>query len=404
MNLTRYQRNLDISLVSAVMGTAIFGVFTIYSATHGPEASSSSNLYFHQIIWMLFALGALATVMLIPLRAFHTAAYLIYGGAVLFLLIGLEVGFGRWVRWGSLGFQPSEFAKIAMVLGLARYLSTRGVNLERPFYLVVPILMVLLPMGLIAKQPDLGTSLVYGAVLFPMLYWAGLKPLHLFFLLSPFLTILCAFHKVSLGAVIVLLGVVVYLTRPGLFATIFIGLANLGVALIAPFLWFQNLHEYQRKRILSFLNPEGDIQGSGYQLLQSKVAIGSGGVAGKGFMEGTQTKLAFLPAQHTDFVFAVIGEELGFLGAMGVLGLFFFIIWRSIRIAALARGKFSGLVGIGMVSIFVYHVFVNIGMTIGVMPITGVPLPFLSYGGSSLMMNMMLIGFLLNINAHRHEY
>ncbi len=121
-------------------------------------------------------------------------------------------------------------------------------------------------------------------------------------------------------------------------------------------------------------------------------------------MEGTQTKLAFLPAQHTDFVFAVIGEELGFLGAIGVLGLFFFIIWRSIRIAALARGKFSGLVGIGMVSILVYHVFVNIGMTIGVMPITGVPLPFLSYGGSSLMMNMMLIGFLLNINAHRHEY
>lgn len=404
VSVARYiRRNVDLSLVIAVMCLAVFGILMIYSATHNSEAGSSSDLYVQQAVWMLCALAALVTMMLVPLRAFHTGAYTAYGVAILLLGLVLGLGTGRWLRVGAFGMQPSEVAKLATVLGLARYLSKKGVDLEHPMHIAIPFALVLAPMGLVRKQPDLGTALVFGAILFPMLYWAGLKPLHLFFLVSPFLTFLCAFRTITLGVMTALLVIVVYLTRPGLFATIGVGLANLGVAVAAPFLW-NKLHGYQQKRILSFLNPEGDVLGSGYQSIQSKVAIGSGGLTGKGFMKGTQTKLAFLPEHHTDFIFSVIGEELGFIGAVVVLALFLYVIWRAIRIASVTRNKFASLTAIGLATILIYHVFVNVGMTVGVMPIAGVPLPFLSYGGSSLVTNMMLIGLLLNINAHRHEH
>ncbi len=405
VSVARYiRRNVDLSLVIAVMCLAIFGILMIYSATRDPETGSSSDLYVQQAVWMLCATIALGVTMFVPLKVFHTGAYTIYGAAILLLVIVLGLGAGRWIRWGAVGMQPSEVAKIATVLALARYLSTRGVDLERPMHVAASFALILAPMGLVRKQPDLGTALVFGAILLPMLYWAGLRPLHLFFLASPLLTGLCAFRTVSLGGVILLLAVVVYLTRPGLLITVALGLSNLIGALAVPFLWDHKLHEYQRKRILSFLNPEGDVLGSAYQSMQSKVAIGSGGLTGKGFMQGTQTKLAFLPEHHTDFIFSVVGEELGFVGAMVVLALFLYVIWRAVRIAAAARNKFASLTAVGLATILIYHVFVNIGMTVGVMPVTGVPLPFLSYGGSSLVTNMMLIGLLVNINAHRHEY
>ncbi len=405
MSVARYiRRNVDLSLVIAVMCLAAFGILMIYSSTYNPETGFSSDLYVQQSVWMLCAMGALTATMLIPLRAFHTGAYTVYGVAVLSLLLLLGLGVGRWLRWGAVGIQPSEVAKLATVLGLARYLSTRGVDLERPMHIAISFALVLAPMGLVRKQPDLGTALVFGAILFPMLYWAGLKPLHLFFLVSPFLTFLCAFKPITLGAMMALLAIVVYLTRPGLFSTVGVGLANLFVAGVARYVWEQKLHGYQKKRILSFLNPEGDVLGSAYQSIQSKVAIGSGGFSGKGFLKGTQTKLDFLPEHHTDFIFSVIGEELGFVGAMVVLTLFLYVIWRAIRIATVTRNKFASLTAMGLATILIYHVFVNVGMTVGVMPVTGVPLPFLSYGGSSLVTNMILVGLLLNIHAHRHEY
>ena len=405
MSVSRYiRRNVDLPLTVAVVGLALFGIGMIYSATHNAEAGSSSDLYIQQTVWMVCAVVALVITMLIPFRALHTGAYAIYGAAIFLLGLVLAVGAGRWLRWGAVGMQPSELAKLATVLALARYFSTRGVDLQRPLHVALPFALILLPMGLVRKQPDLGTALVFGAILFPMLYWAGLKPLHLFFLLSPFPTFVCAFHAVALGVFIAFLAVVVYLTRPGLLSTVALGVTNLFVAGAARYVWDNKLHEYQKKRILSFLNPEGDVLGAGYQSIQSKVAIGSGGLWGKGFMQGTQTKLAFLPEHHTDFIFAVIGEELGFVKALTVLLVFLYVIWRAVRIAGVARNKFASLVAIGLATILVYHVFVNVGMTVGVMPVTGVPLPFLSYGGSSLVTNMMLIGLLLNINAHRHEY
>jgi rod shape determining protein RodA len=196
----------------------------------------------------------------------------------------------------------------------------------------------------------------------------------------------------------------IFLHRPRLAIIVTILSVNLSVAVGAPYLWDNKIHDYQKRRIMTFLNPDIDKLGAGYQVIQSRVAIGSGGATGKGYLEGTQTKLAFLPEQHTDFIFSVVGEEFGFVGAIGVLALYLFVIKRGIHVATLSKSRFASLAGIGLVSILVFHVFVNIGMTIGVMPVTGLPLPFLSYGGSPLVMNMVLVGFLLNIHARRHEY
>ena len=201
---------------------------------------------------------------------------------------------------------------------------------------------------------------------------------------------------------IVLLGSV-FFGRPRLLTAIVLLAVNLAVAIGAPYLWEHKLHAYQKRRVLTFLDPDTDKLGAGYQVIQSKIAIGSGGLTGKGFLEGTQTKLAFLPEQHTDFIFAVICEEFGFVGAMFVLALFAFILWRVLSIAVQAKSRFSSLAAVGLASILFFHIFVNIGMTIGVMPVTGLPLPFLSYGGSTLTMNMALCGLLLNIYASRYK-
>ena len=226
-----------------------------------------------------------------------------------------------------------------------------------------------------------------------MFYWAGLSPVNLFFIISPALSLICAFHSLALGILIILIALILFFVRPHLWATVTLLVVNLTVAVGAPYIWDNKLHDYQQRRILTFLNPGMDKLGAGYQVIQSRVAIGSGGLSGKGFLQGTQTKLAFLPEQHTDFIFSVVGEEFGFIGAISLLAVFFFVIWRAIKIATLTKSRFSSLVSVGLASILVFHVFVNIGMTIGVMPVTGLPLPFLSYGGSPLVTNMTLVGF-----------
>ena len=236
-----------------------------------------------------------------------------------------------------------------------------------------------------------------------MFFWAGARPTHLFFLVSPALTLICAFHPWMLVAMVLLLiGILLY-ERPRLFTASILLLVNLTVAIAAPYVWENKLHDYQKRRILTFLDPDMDKLGAGYQVIQSKIAIGSGGLNGKGFLEGTQTKLAFLPEQHTDFIFSVICEEFGFLGAFFILALFIFILWRALSIAVQTKSRFSSLTAIGLATILLFHIFVNIGMTIGIMPVTGLPLPFLSYGGSTLITNMILVGLLLNIYANRYE-
>lgn len=405
MSVTRFiQRDLDLGLITTVLAATTIGITMIYSATFDWGLGTASTTYQKQILWAFIALAALALTIVIPPKLYYAFAYIIYGFAIVVLLLVLEVGDRRWFNFGPIHVQPSELTKIATVLAIARYLSSSNLDLERLKTFIPPALLVLLPAALVFKQPDLSTALVFGAVLFPMLYWAGLRPVNIFFIISPGLSLVCAFHHWSLGLLYLALIAVVFHARPRLSTIAVLGAVNLAVAIGAPYIWDNKLHDYQKDRILTFLNPDTDRLGGGYQVIQSKVAIGSGGLRGKGYLQGTQTKLEFLPEQHTDFVFSVVGEEFGFVGALAILMLFFFIVWRAVAIATAVKSRFSSLVAIGLTAILVFHIFVNIGMTIGVMPVTGLPLPFLSYGGSPLVMSMVLVGFLLNVHGRRHEY
>lgn len=399
-----FKQEFDLPLLLSVALAMLFGIGAIYSATYSWEHGAASRIYERQVIWSAVAVAALFLTLFVPPKYYYAFAYILYGISICLLILVLLFGDQRWFDLGPFYMQPSELAKIATIFALARYLSTRNLDLDRPRSLVTPFLLVLLPAVLVFKQPDLGTALVFISVLLPMFYWAGMRPVVLFFLISPFLSVICAFHYAALVVLVLAIAGVVFLVRPGRLMVGAIVVVNLAVAVGAPYLWENKLHDYQRRRILTFLNPDMDKLGAGYQVMQSKVAIGSGGLNGKGYLQGTQTRLSFLPEQHTDFVFSVIGEEFGFAGATIVLAMFLLIIWRAIHIAGLAKSRFSSLVAIGLAAMLTFHVFVNIGMTVGVVPVTGLPLPYFSYGGSQLVVNLILAGLLLNIYAYRHEY
>jgi rod shape determining protein RodA len=244
-----------------------------------------------------------------------------------------------------------------------------------------------------------------------MLYWGGMRRIAIFCVISPLLSVIFSFEPLWQGGTPYIFAVFIISSTAAIhylitriWLTITMVGVNLSAGLITVYLWDHFLRPYQKNRILTFLDPESDRLGAGWNIIQSKISIGSGGLTGKGFLEGTQTKYEFLPAAHTDFIFSVIGEELGFVGTAVVLALFLFIIIRILHIATMTRNRFYSLIAIGLVSMLTFHVFVNIGMTIGVMPVTGLPLPFISYGGSSLMANIIAIGLLLHVYVYRHEY
>jgi rod shape determining protein RodA len=304
---------------------------------------------------------------------------------------------------GPIKFQPSEFAKIGILLTLARYLSEEKRDLTQLKEIAFAFGLVLIPFALVVKQPDLGTALVFISLILPVIYWAGLPAFFLFVIVAPFISLLSAFNFYSFFSAMIVIATILWLFRKGISVFLFNMGLIISVGIITPYMWAK-LHTYQQHRILTFLGLKLDPHGTGYQVIQSKVAIGSGGFWGKGFLNGTQTQLRFLPAQHTDFVFSVIGEEFGFIGVLFILTLFFIILIRGIYIASVARNKFASLLTIGAVTIITFHVVVTIAMTVGVMPVTGIPLPFLSYGGSSLIANMILIGFIINTSIRRYKY
>ncbi|MCD6308370.1 MAG: rod shape-determining protein RodA, partial [Candidatus Latescibacteria bacterium] len=298
---------------------------------------------------------------------------------------------------------------IAVVLALARFLADKK---NRPYtYIkcIIPFVIVGIPMILVQRQPDLGTALVFAGIVLPMLYWAGLDTVRIFFLTAPVLSAIFTapfipvFNPIVWVAFMFVVLAVLYYARYSL-----IGMAvNLGMNIFAgiatPFV-FNHLAEYQQKRITTIFNPEADPLRSGYQIINSMIAVGSGGIFGKGVGEGRYTELGFLPHAHTDFIFSVIGEELGFLGALVFLLVIFYIVFRAIMIATEVKSPFMSITAIGIAAVFAFHMFVNIGMVIGIMPVTGLPLPFLSYGGSSCLANAVMIGILLNLRVHRHEF
>lgn len=397
---------IDWPLALAALGLVTIGLLTVYSATSVPGAHQ--GLWAKQLAWFGLALGAACIVAAIHYRIYDSLSWPLYAISIVLLgavlVIGTKVmGAQRWLTLGPMNLQPSEVAKIATVFVLARYFDHARLDLKRMRWWLPPLLIVLVPFVLVAKEPDLGTSLSFPIMLIAMYFWAGMPLGQLALGLSPVLNVVSFLLTGSIWWFAPILATVLAFVRPRLSVLLVILALNGAVSYAMPHLW-NHLHGYQRKRIETFLNPGQDPYGSGYQIIQSKIAIGSGGMAGKGFLKGTQKALAFLPMRHTDFIYSVVGEELGFLGALTVVILYAVIVIRGYRLAVVARDGFAGLMVVGLVTALFFHIMVNMLMTIGWAPVTGLPLPLLSYGGTALIVNCVQIGLLQNVALRRREY
>ena len=354
--------------------------------------------------WITAAVGLVLALQVarLPLERLAAFRWLIYGATIASLaavrLVGTSaLGAQRWISIGGFHVQPSEFAKLAAILLLAGVLSRYPV--ERPVDLVRPIGLIALPWALVFLQPDLGTSLVFGAVLLVMLFWAGLPLSWLVLLLSPLVTaILAGAWPWVLLAWVPLMGLIAWRSLPWPRLAMAAVLAIQGLfAVITPYLWLHGLKDYQRDRLVLFLDPSKDPLGGGYHLLQSKVGIGSGGLWGTGLMHGLLTKLQFIPEQHTDFIFSAVGEELGFVGSLLIMAAFVLLAWRLLQIAAHARTDAESLVVVGTAAMLLFQVVINISMTIGLGPVTGIPLPWVSYGRSAMLVNFLALGLCASV-------
>ena len=363
-------RTFDYTLLLTVLLISVISIVIIRSATLNNITGDSLYFVRKQVLWVGIGLIVMFVTVLLDYLYFSRMAHHFYILNIALLTAVLFIGRGgggaqRWLDLKFFDLQPSELSKLAIIIILAKVLSERKEPFESIYDLVVPFMYVLLPMILIFLQPDLGTSLVFFAVLFTMLFIAGAFLKHLLLIIA------------------------------------------VGTGVGFPLLWLI-LKDYQRMRLLVFVNPEVDPMGYGYQLLQSMIAIGAGGFAGYFFrtgelFQGTQSGLNFLPAQHTDFIFSVLGEEFGFLGVLFLMLLFFILIYRIIRIARLSKDTFGSFLCVGVAAMFMFQIFVNIGMTIGIMPVTGLPLPLMSYGGSSYLLNITSIGLVLNVGMRRYK-
>ncbi len=360
-------RHVDLALLFSSVAIAGMGVLMVFSATESKlrEQGFDPHMYLkRQSVWVVLGLAVMVVMFSVDYRVLRDIAPFIFAGAFFLLVLVLSPigsstrGAQAWFQFGSFQLEPSEWAKLALIICVSAYCATHRGDLDGRRLLTV-IGLAAVPMALIYLQPDLGTDLVFGAILIGVLVVAGARPRHI--------------AAICLVAIVGMLAVV-----------------QLGV-----------LKQYQVDRLTAFANPTNDPQHSAYNLAQAKAAIGSGGLFGKGLFKGTQTNLSFVPEQQTDFIFTVVGEELGFVGAFTLLALFAVVVWRTWRTATLARDLFGTLLCVGILAMFVFQIFENVGMTMGIMPITGIPLPFMSYGGSSTVANFAAVGLVLNVHMRR---
>ena len=400
-------KELDLWLLSATFILIVFGLVILYAAT-STEQAGLPQLFKRQVLWALIGFVLLALTAALSPRVHYAFAYLLYFVSCL-ILLGVLIwgdpakGAARWIGIGSITFQPSEPAKIALVLALSRLVTDKKYDPNKFSHLLRTIALAAIPLGLVMLQPDLGTSLVFAAVFFFIAIAAGTPFTFLLMLISPIAAAIASISIVSMVVFVFLLIIASWQLKIRFGFLILLVAGNLAISLATPQLWNQ-LKPYQKSRLVSFIYPEADPRGSGYQVIQSKVAVGSGGLTGKGLGQGSQTQLKFLPEQHTDFIFSVVGEELGFLGASAVLLLLLIVITRGYRAAQRSKGRYSALVCIGLSSMITFHIFINIGMTVGAMPVTGLPLPLISYGGSFLWTVMISIGLILGVQRRWKEY
>lgn len=359
----RFVKYFDWGLLGFTFLLGLLGLATLYSAVTSATPTPQKILYFKQLIWYCVGMTGMVLSFLINYKSLDRWAPAIYAACILLLiyvlLIGKHAGGARrWLVLGPVSIQPSELVKIAVIISLARYYSkhanTKGFTLRELF---TPLVLTIIPFILIVKQPDLGTAI-------------------LVVLIAGSMTVFVKIERRSLLCIIT------------------------GSTITVPLIWFL-LKGYQKKRILTFLNPDRDPLGAGYHIIQSKIAIGSGMIAGKGFLKGTQNALSFLPEQHTDFIFSVLAEEWGLVGSVVILILFLTLIIWGLNIAYRCREPFGTIMAVGVAAMIFWQVFINIGMAMGLMPIVGVTLPFISYGGSSIISIMICIGLLMSISMRR---
>lgn len=400
--------NVDLPLVIAALVLSLYGLAIVFSAGQTDVRTVAAGAYRGQAIWIVIGIIAAFSVSRASVRLIEWITVPAYGftlALLLALLLGLGSGAGTatstsgWLTIAGhrLG-QPAEFAKLTVVLMLARVLAQNRVAPKSMIELWKPMLVAGVPLLLIMMQGDLGTSMVFVGIFFAMLFWAGVEWRLLLLLASPVISLILGFDSRLWGAWFLLLVALVLWYKPFLGEGLFVVAANVMAGIVGPLLW-EHLKSYQRNRLLVFLDPSVDRLGSGYHVIQSQVAIGSGGWFGRGYLHGPQKRLAFLPEQYTDFIFAVVGEELGFLGVTVALGLFLFLFLRVIRIAERGNDSFSSLVAFGLLASWFTHVLENVGMTLNLMPITGIPLPFFSYGGSFMLSCWLAIGVMARISS-----
>ncbi len=348
--------HFDWVALTVTAGLVITGLFSIYSATH----LHMPSIYKKELYWVAIGSIMLVASFVVNYSLLERYAYFIYGASIILLVAVFVIGTSsggarRWISLGFISIQPSEFAKLALAITLAKYLSTRAIP-EKGYSakgLLVPGAILIVPFLMIAKQPDLGTAIILW-----MMFWS--------------MMLVVKIRLRTIAAFMLLFGA------------------------IAPFGW-KMLKGYQKARLTSFIDPGKDPLGTGYHVMQSKIAIGSGGFFGKGFLQGTQGKLMFLPEHHTDFIFATFAEEWGFFGSIIVVGLFLTLVLSGLNAAIKAKDRFGFLLAMGLTSMFFWHSVINLGMVAGILPVVGVPLPFISYGGSFLVTSMIAAGLLINI-------
>ena len=398
-------KELPMSIIVIVSILSIIGLIVLNSISQDEFGGFFSAPFNKQLFFLVPSIFLAFIILFIPRYTIHKYSYPLYVIGILMVLLPFtgssHAGTYRWfnIPGSNFSIQPSEFAKVFTVLFLARYLSDHNLKMKKFTSIIIPIGLVLIPTTIVMNQPDLGTAIVMMTPVLPMLYWSGARPFYLFLIIAPIFSMLTAFQTFSFTLWAIILGAVIIASRPTLIMSIILFFGNIFLGLLSPYAW-NSLSSYQQKRIITFLNPEKDPLGAAYQIIQSKTAIGSGGVFGKGWGAGTQTHLKFLPVQESDFILSVIGEEMGFAMIAGILILVCFFIIQIIKRSFLSKDRFSSLALIGIASILLAHVFVNTAMTVGLIPVKGLPFPFLSAGGSFLITSYFMIGLVLTLSVN----
>lgn len=395
-------RSFDRTLFISVFLLVIISITAIYSSTW---SSVLKELYTKQIIWFISGSVLAYLIFKFSPRYLYDLAYPLYALLIIALisvaLFGtVRLGARRWI----FGFQPSEIGKLILLISLARYYSLPNINWKDRRFFANGLILTAVPFLLVFSQPDLGTSLVYIVIYLAVLLAAGLPYFYFFNLICPIFFIVAG----SLGPQVFVSALIVYAIFLFKFgstriASIFLLASNFLIGISTGVVW-NHLKDYQKQRILTFVNPEAYARTGGWQIIQSKIAVGNGGLTGEGFKQGSQTQLEFLPEGHTDFIFSVIAEEWGLIGVLVLFSIFIVMIYRIMQTAGSISNRFYYLICLGIATIFIYQAVINIGMTIGIMPVTGIPLPFISYGGSSMIFNMLMIGIILSIRNHQRSF